>query len=55
MRVRQRIRSGEEEGVWPRVIKVEGCTSCASCGNADNGHAGVEFDHIEWADVDAIH
>lgn len=29
MRVRQRIRSGEKEGKWPHIVKIEGCTSCA--------------------------
>ncbi|KAK9898595.1 DUF1768-domain-containing protein [Cystobasidium minutum MCA 4210] len=32
MRVRERIRSGEKEGDWPRIVKLEGCTSCGSCG-----------------------
>ena len=28
MRVRERIRSGEKEGTWPYIVKLEGCTSC---------------------------
>jgi predicted NAD-dependent protein-ADP-ribosyltransferase YbiA (DUF1768 family) len=28
MRVRERIRSGEKEGKWPYIVKLEGCTSC---------------------------
>ena len=49
MRVRERIRSGEEEKGWPRIVKLEGCTSCGSCGQ---GHGANDMDmHLELADV----
>ncbi|KAL7008058.1 hypothetical protein EMMF5_002240 [Cystobasidiomycetes sp. EMM_F5] len=34
MRVRQRLVEGEREGEWPKVINLEGCTSCGGCGQS---------------------
>jgi len=41
MRVRERIRSGEKEGKWPYIVKLEGCTSCGSCSQPHNGNYGM--------------